>query len=562
MIACAGEVDVVASHAMDRRTFLALPLAAAARAAGEPLDLDGVTEKQVMVPMRDGTRLSTWLYIPRGNGPWPVIYEQRYAPIRADRTRLESAEFARHGYVVATQSFRGAQDSEGTFLAYRALGLGEHKDGADTIAWFLQQPWCDGKVGSYGASQGGYAQNFLAASQPKALHAQYLVDFGASLFHHGYRIGGAARPDRFRGMCETAAAAEDGEAMLAEQLRHPAYDSWWDVENTMLHFDRMSAPSFLVGSWFDRVNLGVVDTWIGRRKAHPGKQQLILGPWVHGRYNKDTLEVGQLAFPEQSKFSVTEHQMRWFDFHLKGEKNGIEKDPAVRYYVMGACGEPGAPGHQWREADDWPVPSREAPYYLLDGGRLSADSSDKTRQNTTEWTSDPSDPPELEGRQPQSGLDQRGFEKHAGVKTFTTEPLREPVEWTGLVKAKLFVSSTAPDTDVIVRLTDVYPDGRSILISDMVRRLRFRNGFENEEMLEPGRVYPVEIDITWLSHIFNTGHRIRVTVCSAGAPYWEVNPQTGQTITAEPPAKVQTARNAVWHTGEHRSALIAPARKG
>ena len=184
----------------------------------------------------------------------------------------------------------------------------------------------------------------------------------------------------------------------------------------------------------------------------------------------------------------------------------------------------------------------------------------RSGQNATEWISDPDHPPELKGQQPQSGLDQRRFEKHVGVKTFTTEPLQEPVEWTGLVKAKLFVSSTAHDTDVIVRLTDVYPDGRSILISDMVRRLRFRNGFEKEELLKAGEIVPVEIDITWLSHVFNRGHRVRVTVCSAGAPYWEVNPQTGEPITADLPKKMRPARNAVWHAGEHRSALIAPVR--
>ncbi|MEZ5365503.1 MAG: CocE/NonD family hydrolase [Bryobacterales bacterium] len=383
-----------------------------------------------------------------------------------------------------------------------------------------------------------------------------MVDFGASLFHHGYRIGGAARPLRFRGMCETAAAAEDGEKMLAEQLRHQAYDRWWDVENTMLHFDAMSAPSFLIGSWFDRVNLGVVDTWTGRHKAHPGKQQLILGPWVHGRYNKDTLEVGELTFPEQSKFSVVDHQMRWFDHHLKGEQNGIGDDAPVRYYVMGACGEPGAPGHQWRESKVWPVPARSTPYYLHEKGALGL--KEPKGAGKTEWTSDPNNPPELKGNQPQSGQDQRKFESHDGVRTFTSEPLQTPVEWTGLVKAKLYVSSDAPDTDILVRLTDVYPDGRSILLSDMVRRMRFRNGFEKQEFLEPGEVYPVEIDITWLSHIFNKGHRIRVTVCSAGAPYWEVNPQTGEAITADLPKTMRTAQNAVWHSGKHRSAIIAP----
>ena len=507
--------------------------------------------------MRDGTKLSTWLYIPPGEGPWPVIYEQRYAPIRADRTRRESAEFAGKGYVVATQSFRGAQDSKGVFLAYRGLGLGDPTDGADTISWFLEQEWCDGKVGSYGASQGGYAQNFLAASRPKALHTQYMVDFGASLFHHGYRIGGAARPLRFRGMCETAGAREDGEKMLAEQLLHPTYDEWWRVEDTMTHWDKMSAPTFMIGSWFDRVSTGVVATFQGRSKAHPGSQQLILGPWTHGRYNKDSVKVGELEFPEHSKFSVVDHQMKWFDRYLKGKSNGVDLDAPVRYYVMGACGEPDAPGHEWREVADWPPRSTETPYFLGSDGRLSA-KEEASGAESTEWTADPHDAPVLEGRQPQSGVDQREFESHSGVRTFTNDPLTEPVEWTGMIRARLFFSSSAPDTDAIVRLADVYPDGRSVLLTDMVRRLRFRNGFEAEEPLEPGKVHEVEFDLAWLSHAFNRGHRIRISVCSHAAPYWEINPQTGDPVTADLPERMQVARNAVWHAEGRRSAILAP----
>jgi len=540
---------------MLRRHFLALPAAALAQA--QELDLGGVEERHVWVPMKDGTELSTWLYVPPGEGPWPVIYEQRYAPIRAERTRLESAGFARKGYVVATQNFRGAQESKGTFLAYRGLGLGGPTDGADTIAWFLKQGWCNGKVGSYGASQGGYAQNFLAASRPKELHAQYMVDFGASLFHHGYRIGGAARPLRFRRMCTTAAASEDGERMLAEQLRRPTYGEWWGVEDTMPHWDKMSAPSFLIGSWFDHVTAGVVATFQGRRGAHPGRQQLILGPWTHGRYNKDTGKVGELQFPEHSKFSVVDHQMKWFDRYLKDEANEVDGDAPVRYYVMGACGEPDAPGHEWREAQDWPPGSVETPYLFSGAGGLSTTRETGTSEST-EWIADPYNSPPLEGGQPQSGMDQRRFESHSGVCTFTSDPLRNSVEWTGLIRARLFISSTARDTDAIVRLTDVYPDGRSILMTDMVRRLRFRNGFEREEPLKAGEVYEVEFDVGWLSHVFNRGHRIRVSVCSHAAPYWEINPQTGAPIAADLPERMHVARNRIWHTAGRSSALLAP----
>src|SRR5206468_273771 len=134
------------------------------------------------------------------------------------------------------------------------------------------------------------------------------------------------------------------------------------------------------------------------------------------------------------------------------------------------------------------------------------------------FNADPLHPAAIPGRAFPGARDARDFEKQAEVRTFTTDVLTKPVEWTGKVRAELFLSSTARDTDVIVRVSDVYPDGRSILIMDYVRRARYRNGYEKEELLEPGKVYPVAFDVGWLSQVFNRGHRIRVTVAGTGAP--------------------------------------------
>jgi putative CocE/NonD family hydrolase len=153
-----------------------------------------------MIPMRDGTKLSTYLYLPTGKGPWPVLYEQRYADLRGGETRKGYARLAAAGYVVAAQNFRGAQLSEGTWVGYRALGWGEKKDGFDTVEWLAKQPWSTGKIGTLGSSQGGFAQNFLAVAQPPHLVCQYMIDTGLSLFHEGYRIGGTTRPERFKQM--------------------------------------------------------------------------------------------------------------------------------------------------------------------------------------------------------------------------------------------------------------------------------------------------------------------------------------------------------------------------
>ena len=121
------------------------------------------------------------------------------------------------------------------------------------------------------------------------------------------------------------------------------------------------------------------------------------------------------------------------------------------------------------------------------------------------------------------------------VRTWTTDVLQKPVEWTGEVTAEVFVSSTARDTDFILRVSDVYPDGRSILLMDYVRRARYRDGYDKEVLMEPGQVYKVAFDVGWTSQIFNRGHRIRITVASTGAPFYEPNPNTGEALTIEPP---------------------------
>ena len=171
---------------------------------------------------------------------------------------------------------------------------------------------------------------------------------------------------------------------------------------------------------------------------------------------------------------------------------------------------------------------------------------------------DPIHPNEIPGRAFPGGKDARPFEEQAEVRTFTSEPLKTAVEWTGKVKAEMVLSSSAKDTDIIVRVCDVYPDGRSILLMDYVRRLRYRNGFDKEVFLEPGEIAKVAFDVGWISQIFNVGHCIRITVASTGAPFYEPNPNTGEPLSIEFPAKTEVATNAVHHDKQHPSRIIAP----
>jgi predicted acyl esterase len=530
-----------------------------ARAADAPVDLGPVTEKHEMIPMRDGKKLSTYLYFPEGKGPWPVLYEQRYADTRGAATRKAYARLAAAGYIVAAQNFRGTHKSEGTWVGYRALGWGEQRDGYDTVEWLAKQPWSTGKIGTFGGSQAGFAQNFLAVTQPPHLVCQYMTDTGLSLFHEGYRIGGITRPERFKQMDAVCRETEDNRKLLKEWFAHPTYDAYWAEEDCTRFIDKMNVPCFTLGSWYDFMCVGSVESYIGRQhRGGPkskGTQQLLIGPWLHGGA-KDHKN-GELVYPENAKFEKDAHMTRWFDHYLKGVDNGVEKDATVRYYVMGAVGEEGAPGNMWRTAKDWPVPAKDTAYFLHDGGKLTT-AAPTAEESATTFLADPEHPNEIPGRAFPGARDARPFEKQAQVRTFTTEVLREPVEWTGKVKAELYVSSSAKDTDFIVRVSDVYPDGRSILIMDYVRRARYREGYEKEVMLEPSQVTKVAFDVGWLSQVFNKGHQIRVTVSSTGAPFYEPNPNTGEPLSIDWPKKTVVAKNTLYHNKKHASRVIAP----
>jgi hypothetical protein len=387
-----------------------------------------------------------------------------------------------------------------------------------------------------------------------------MVDTGLSLFHEGYRIGGTTRPVRFGALKQVCRVPQDNDRLLEEWFEHPRYDEYWQAEDCSRHFQKMNVPCFTIGSWYDFMNQGSIASFQGRQhrggEQSRNRQQLVIGPWLHGRLNKG-YQVGQLTYPEDAAWPEIEHMVRWFDHWLKGIDTGVDKEPAVRYYVMGALGEPGAPGNVWRSAEDFPPEHKMQPLYLAGDGRLTWEAPGENAGSTS-FVSDPKAPCEIPGSSFPGATDARDFEKQAQVRTFTTELLTDPIEWTGRIRAELFLSSTAPDTDVIVRVSDVYPDGRSILIVDYPQRLRYREGFDKEVLMPPGQIVPVSFDVGWISQIFNAGHRIRVTVASTGAPLYEPNPQTGRADSQEFPADAISATNTIHHDRLHASRIMAP----
>ena len=254
--------------------------------------------------------------------------------------------------------------------------------------------------------------------------------------------------------------------------------------------------------------------------------------------------------------------LRFFAHWLKDEKNGVPDDKPVHYYVMGDPEDPKAPGNFWRAADNWPPPSKPTHFYFhLDGSLARAL---PTEDGNRTYKYDPHDPVPTVGGQnlniPKGPMDQRKVESRPDVLLFTTDTLPEPIEVTGRIRARLYIESDCPDTDFTVKLTDVYPDGRSMLVTDGILRARFREGFTNEVFMEPGKVYELTVDLWSTSIIFNRGHKIRVAISSSNDPRFDPNPNTGKPFRADKETRVAT--NTLHLSRKHPSHVILPMYQG
>ncbi|MCS6923162.1 MAG: CocE/NonD family hydrolase, partial [Fimbriimonadales bacterium] len=348
---------------------------------------------------------------------------------------------------------------------------------------------------------------------------------------------------------------------LSLWTRHPAYDRFWRMRDVNRRYARVNAPAVHIGGYYDIFAQGTLDAFVGyqtRGGANArGKQKLLMGPWAHGVLQK---KVGELEFPHADQPPCTFHDpWRWFERYLTGVDNGVDREPTVVYYVMGAVGEPNAPGNTWRTASQWPpLPTRPTPLYLHSDRTLRFQKP--TRGEPLRYTYNPETPvPTLGGREltiPAGPKDQRAIESRPDVLVFTSEPLAEPLEVIGRLKAVLFVASDAPDTDFVVRLCDVYPDGRSYNIAEGVLRLRYRESRSREKRAQPGKVYRVEVDLWTTAIVFNRGHRLRLHITSSSYPAYDPNPNTGEPFRAS--TRTRIATNTVYCDAHRASYVLLP----
>ncbi len=514
-----------------------------------------------LVAMRDQMQLATDVYLSETPGVWPaILIRTPYSKELGQQELLGIALFVGQGYAVVVQDMRGRFASQGVDSLFLDDGWGARQDGYDTVEWIAAQPWCNGKVGTWGASALGIAQYLLAGSTPPHLVCQFVEVGATNLYAQAAFPGGAL----LQNLVEGWIAGQGTTYLLPFVFGNPGYNATWARLNLESRFHVVNVPIYHWGGWHDIFTEGAINGFTGLQhngaNGARGKQKLLMGPWTHGTWGER--KQGELTFPANSTRLDFTEILRWFNYWLQGVDDGIMNEPAVQYYVMGAI-ETGAPGNEWRTANDWPVLSQATSFYFHSDGNLTTNSPSASNTSLS-YVHDPKQPaPTIGGRNllMEAGpYDQRNTENRSDVLLFTTPVLEQPLEVIGKIKVKLWASSSAIDTDFMAKLTDVYPDGRSMLVCDGAVRMRYRNSFAREEFMTPGEVYECEIDLWTTAMNFNTGHRLRVAISSSNAPRFDPNPNTGAPLRGDSTTLVAT--NAIHVDARYPSQIILPVTNG
>jgi putative CocE/NonD family hydrolase len=547
-------------------------------------------ERDVAVKMRDGTVLRADIYRPNVAGPHPVLLVRTpYNKLRVGDFGLRAAE---SGYIAVVQDTRGRFNSEGDWYPF----ANEERDGYDSVEWAASLAGSNGKVGLFGGSYGGATTLLGALGGPPHLAGFVSIEIGDS-FYDGFTYRGGAFQQWLTQTWTTMLALDTleraarkaadvrtwawalpltrypilqppaGDALAPyyrDWLRHPSYDSYWKQWSFEDRYARVTVPGLHVGGWYDvfgdapaRVFNGMQAK--GANEAARRNQRLILGPWSHGPLNA---RAGEIDFGPVAKLDPTEVGLRWFDRILRGVRSGEGFEPPVRLFIMGE--------NRWRNENEWPLArAQETRFFLHSGGKANSvrgsGSLDRGRGQSEpfdEFVYDPANPVPTRGGGLCCGgilagaVDQRPIESREDVLVYTTAAFDRPVEATGRLRAELYVSSSAVDTDFTARVIDVWPNGFAQNVADGVLRLRYRHSLEKPEFLTPGEVARIHIELSATSNLFRPGHRLRLLITSSDYPRYDRNLNTGDEQAFG--THMVKAVNRVYHDREHASALVIP----
>lgn len=505
---------------------------------------------QIEIPMRDGTFLTADVYLPMQDAKNLPCLLIRSPSGRQNPFNLVHLPLLKEGYAIVIQDTRSAKDTEGKTLPYHSDGWGKDQDGYDTVSYLANCSFTDGNVGTLGTSAMGITQLLMAPTNPPALKAQYVSFATSDLYSHGIFQGGDLYKHHVEEWLKMYARHPD---VYKQIYTRPEYNDFWAEFNMLPLSEYCHCPTLHLGGWYDVFLQGTLDAfthlqYLGGAGAK-GKQKLVIGPWTH--LWPLIPKFGEYEYPSSAQKPPFDYSpAAWFRHHLKNEKNGLESTPPVTYYVMGTLDGSPSSGNVWKTAAHWPVPHEIKILYLEKDQGLAAVLPEKNRFT---YQYDPENPiPTVGGNNlflPAGPFDQKPIENRKDLLTFTTPPLEHDLEITGNVKAILYFDTNQEDTSFSVRLTDVYPDGKSLLICD--GNARVSHAAKNEE----GKKY-VEVDVGTTSLVFSKGHRIRILVSSSNYPRFEKNMNSKKRPYENPKAVI--AENTLLIGKDTPSRLLLP----
>ncbi len=569
-------------------------------AAGEAPAIERMPEPDIrtMLPMRDGVRLDTYVWRPKGDAPAPaILWRTPYREEVLGWARLRQLRYVDDGYIVVNQLIRGTGKSEGEFAFNSPL---ERTDGHDTIEWLAAQPWCDGQVGMDGGSYVGMTQLAAAAARPPHLRCIVPQVPAADFFRELPYFGGAftrlhtlnwlklisieslseltggfmatlpmlSQPDWLRRLTMRPAVDAADDVLAGDKLKyyrdalaHPVFDDWWKAR-TMLPEDyaAMDLPALFITGNFDP-SIGTMAAWnsLLAHAADRADRQLLLGPWDHGQvYTGGGDRYGPHAIDSRASADPYPVRLAFYDKHLKNKGDGPAIGGKAKVFITGR--------NRYETFDAFPPQEVvRRPFFLSSAapanGEYGAGVLVTRQQDVADrpdrMRSDPMTPfvaPLTEAMGRISSLDEHV--RHIDTLLFKTDVLDEPLTILGESELVLHVAVDAPDSDVVAHLAEIRPDGSVVELAYHALRLRYRQGFDREVALVPGEPVEVRLKLTLVSHELAAGHRLALLLRPDFFPFIDPNPNTGEPIATA--VTMRTAQISVFHDALRPSRLELP----
>ncbi len=456
-----------------------------------------------------------------------------------------------HVVIIDWRGFYGSKDAA-------VSGYDRGLDGYDAVEWIAAQNWCNGKIGTCGGSALGQVQFQTARHNPPHLVCAVPAIKDYKTLYTNYYYGCVFRKEHVESLEKLGFVTTN--AILAVNQYNKL---WQKVEDSSDYSDEFHVPMLLISGWFDHYPSDVHRAFYDIRRNSDGAvrnlHKLIFGPWTHSGVGQE--EQGDLLFPE-AKGTADEATMKFFERYLLGVENNWEQEPVIKYFMMGA--------NEWRTCNNWyDVKQGTIKYWLHPSGALRTEPVTVAETAPDTIVYDPRKPSPTDGGSRFNPFDttvrtgpvdiRSTVESRKDILIYQTDVLTENLELTGGAVVHLWLSSDRTDTDIAVRLCDVYPDGRSIILTQAIQRMRYRKDPMVPGLLAPGEPSVVEVGLEQMAHTFKAGHRMKIILSGSDYPMFDINLNNGGDLYK--PGDTLVATNLVLRNSVYESYITLPTAK-